>query len=92
MSMPSHLAQPQQQQHTPQMAHTPLNNHDDNLPPWLWPTNGSPDILRMPNSGPEDVDVNMDEGFDWQSLQESMGWYDVEAYGGRGGSTWGPGL
>jgi hypothetical protein len=94
MSMPSHITQPQQQQHTPQMAQAPPNNHDDNLPPWLWPTNGSPDILRMPNMGPEDVDVdvNMDEGFDWQTWQESLGRYEVEANGGRAGSTWGPGL
>lgn len=100
MSLPVHMPQTQQplslpqqqQQHTQQgIVQTPLNT-EDNLPPWLWPTNGSPDILRMPNMGGEDLDVNMDDGFDWQTWQESLGRYEVEANGGRAGSTWGPGL
>ncbi len=68
------------------------NNGEESLPPWLWPTNGSPDILRMPYmaAGGEDVDTNMDEGFDWQTWQESLGRYEVE--NGGAGSTWGAGL
>ena len=68
------------------------NNGEENLPPWLWPTNGSPDILRMPYmaAGGEDADTNMDEGFDWQTWQESLGRYEVE--NGGAGSTWGAGL
>ncbi|KAK4040976.1 fungal-specific transcription factor domain-containing protein [Parachaetomium inaequale] len=95
MSLPAHLTQPQQQQQqqqqTPQgLMQTPQN--EDNLPPWLWPTNGSPDILSLPNPGAEDLDIAMDDGFDWQTWQESLGRYEVEANGGRAGSTWGPGL
>ncbi len=69
------------------------NSGEENLPPWLWPTNGSPDILRMPYmaAGGEEADTNMDEGFDWQTWQESLGRYEVEN-GGRAGSTWGAGL
>ncbi|KAH6651298.1 fungal-specific transcription factor domain-containing protein [Chaetomium tenue] len=92
MSLPAHLSQPQHQQQTPQgMAQGP-QNAEENLPPWLWPTTGSPDILRLPNMGGEDMDTTMDEGFDWQTWQESLGRYEVEANGGRAGSTWGPGL
>ncbi|SPQ17675.1 1ac17033-b09a-4c88-9083-81c6179ec833 [Thermothielavioides terrestris] len=73
---------------------------DECLPPWLWPAaNGGgspPDFLRLPGVGAggaaEDLDINMDEGFDWQTWQESLGRYEVEANGGRAGSTWGPGL
>ncbi|KAK3299833.1 fungal-specific transcription factor domain-containing protein [Chaetomium fimeti] len=90
MSLPAHLSQHQQQ--TPQGMAQATPNNDDNLPPWLWPTTGSPDILRLPSMGGEDMDTNMDEGFDWQTWQESLGRYEVEANGGRAGSTWGPGL
>ncbi|GAB1309903.1 All development altered-3 [Madurella fahalii] len=80
------------QQQTPQhtMVQTPQN--DDNLPSWLWPASGSPDFLRMPNMTTDDMDMNVDEGFDWQTWQESLGRYEMEANGGRVGSTWGPGL
>ena len=81
--------QPQRQQSQSSIVQTPVN--DDNLPPWLWPATGSPDILRMPYMN-EDMDINMDEGFDWQTWQESLGRYELEANGGRAGSTWGPGL
>ncbi|KAK4129768.1 hypothetical protein N657DRAFT_560927 [Parathielavia appendiculata] len=103
MSLPTQL-QPQQQQQVQQQgmaqAPAPAANGggvvEESLPPWLWPvpTNGSPDILRnLPNiMGAEDMDMAMDEGFDWQTWQESLGRYEVEANGGRAGSTWGPGL
>ncbi|KAL2131228.1 hypothetical protein VTI74DRAFT_5405 [Chaetomium olivicolor] len=95
MSVPNHVAQ-QQQHGQPgggMVAQTPLNATEENLPPWLWPTTGSPDIMTMPSlGGAEDMDMNMDEGFDWQGWQESLGRYEVEANGGRSGSTWGPGL
>lgn len=103
MGLPAHLQQqPQQQQHV--QHGTPMGGdvntggqvaapNEENLPPWLWPTTGSPDIMRMPYmAGGEDVDTNMDEGFDWQGWQESLGRYEVEANGGRAGSTWGAGL
>jgi hypothetical protein len=89
MSLPSQL---QQQQTQAGMAQAPPMSGEENLPPWLWPTSGSPDIMRMPNMGGEDMDTSMDEGFDWQTWQESLGRYESEANGGRGGSTWGPGL
>ncbi|KAL2174153.1 fungal-specific transcription factor domain-containing protein [Thermothelomyces heterothallicus CBS 202.75] len=91
MSLPAHLSQPQQQQTSQGMVQTPLNN-EDTLPPWLWPTTGSPDILNLPNTENDDVDMNMDDGFDWQTWQENLGRYEVEANGGRTGSTWVPGL
>ncbi|KAJ4287889.1 hypothetical protein N0V88_007509 [Collariella sp. IMI 366227] len=90
--VPNHISQQQQQ-----MVSTPLSNHpvsaaataEENLPPWLWPTTGSPDIMRMPSLGggaaAEDMDMNMDEGFDWQGWQESLGRYEVEANGGGRG-------
>ncbi|KAK4239317.1 fungal-specific transcription factor domain-containing protein [Achaetomium macrosporum] len=102
-TLPNHVGQ-QQQPQQPQQTQTPQPrgiglqttgtsmNDDSNLPSWLWPTNGSPDILRMPSTGGEDMDMNMDEGFDWQTWQESLGRYELEANGGRAGSTWGPGL
>ncbi len=88
MGLPGQMAQ---QQGMVQGGDT--NNGEENLPPWLWPTNGSPDILRMPYmaAGGEEADTNMDEGFDWQTWQESLGRYEVEN-GGRAGSTWGAGL
>jgi len=92
----------QEEHHTQQPQQTPT------LPPWMWPatagttttpgvggatTGESPDILRMPgNMGAEDMDMNMDEGFDWQTWQESLGRYELEANGGRNGSGWAPGL
>ncbi|KAK4166325.1 fungal-specific transcription factor domain-containing protein [Cladorrhinum sp. PSN259] len=62
---------------------------EDQLPPWLWPGTGSPDIMRMPNLAVEDADMNVDEGFDWQNWQESLGRYELEN-GGRANSAWGP--
>ncbi|KAL2270776.1 hypothetical protein VTJ83DRAFT_147 [Remersonia thermophila] len=61
---------------------------EEALPPWLWtPNGGSPDILNLPSQfGLDEMDVNMDEGFDWQSWQERLGRYEVS------GGGWGPGL
>lgn len=86
MGVAAHMQQ-QTPQHT--MVQTPQN--DDNLPSWMWPAGGSPDFLRMPDMT-DDVDMNVDESFDWQTWQESLGRYEMEANGGRVGSTWGPGL
>ncbi len=94
-TMPMAHLPPQQQT----MGQTPMNNNgasgtgEENLPPWLWPTNGSPDIMRMPPyMAAEDMEMDtaMDEGFDWQGWQESLGRYEAETGGGRAGSTWGP--
>lgn len=86
-----HLQQQRTPQPQPSMMQTSQND-DNSLPPWLWPNHGSPDFLRMPNMTAEDMDMNMDEGFDWQRWQESLGRYEMEANGGRAGSTWDPGL
>ncbi|KAL1839240.1 hypothetical protein VTJ49DRAFT_1718 [Mycothermus thermophilus] len=60
-----------------QQAPTTTTGLEESLPPWLWPPNGgSPDILNLPSQiGFDDLDVNMDEGFDWQSWQERLGSY-----------------
>ncbi|KAK0732529.1 fungal-specific transcription factor domain-containing protein [Apiosordaria backusii] len=88
--------QQQQHQHQQQQQQGMLQSpqHLEQLPPWMWPTNaGSPDFLRMPNMGSlDDVDMNVDEGFDWQNWQESLGKYELETTGGRTSSTWGPGI
>jgi hypothetical protein len=99
-TLPSHVSQQQSQQsqqQTPQSGGMGVQsgsmNEDNNLPTWLWPTmNRSPDFLRIPSTGGEEMGMDMDEGFDWQTWQESLGRYEVEANGGRAGSTWGPGL
>ncbi|KAL2159370.1 hypothetical protein VTH06DRAFT_2373 [Thermothelomyces fergusii] len=91
MSLPAHLSPAQQQHAPPGMVQAPLHK-EEALPPWLWPATGSPDILNLPHTGPDDIDMNMDDGFDWQTWQENLGRYEVEANGGRVGSTWVPGL
>ncbi|KAK4210651.1 fungal-specific transcription factor domain-containing protein [Rhypophila decipiens] len=73
---------------------SPLINYD-NPPPWIWPTasdGSSGEMLRVPNWTPEDGDVNMEEGFDWQNWQESLGRFEMEANGGFGNGTWATGL
>lgn len=102
MSMPAHLTQSQRQQQDSQQPtphsltqQSPLNTNgaEENLPTWLWPANGTPDIMQMPNVGNgEDMDMNMDDRFDWQTWQESLGRYEVETNGGRAGNTWGAGF
>ncbi|EGO53307.1 hypothetical protein NEUTE1DRAFT_92483 [Neurospora tetrasperma FGSC 2508] len=65
---------------------------DENAP-WLWPGPGLPEMLRVPNFQVEDMDVNMDEGFDWQNWQESLGRFEMETNGGSTAtSTWGPAI
>lgn len=70
------------------MAATPLRDHRD-LPPWMWPDNGLGAASTMPG---EDLDVNMDEGFDWQNWQESLGRFELETNGGPANAAWGPGI
>lgn len=85
------------QQHQPQhdllgqmrnMTNAPLRDHRD-LPPWMWPDNGLGAASNMPG---EDLDVNMDEGFDWQNWQESLGRFELETNGGPANAAWGPGI
>jgi len=70
---------------------------DDNPPPWMWPGAGLTEALRVPNlSGPggvEDLDVNMDldEGFDWQNWQESLGRFEANGPGASG-TAWSAGI
>lgn len=88
-AMGGHGVPQQQAQSASAVVQTPATNDENNLPPWLWAeATGSPDILRMPNMAAEDMDINMDEGFDWQTWQESLGRYELEANGVRAGSTW----
>lgn len=73
---------------------SPIINYD-HPPPWMWPTasdGSSGEMLRVPNWTPEDGDVNMEEGFDWQNWQESLGRFEMEANGGFGNGTWATGL
>ncbi|KAK3392758.1 fungal-specific transcription factor domain-containing protein [Podospora didyma] len=65
----------------------------DDLPPWLWSSNtGADDAIRVPNLNHVEMDVNMDEGFDWQNWQESLGRFEMEANGGAASGAWMPGL
>ncbi|KAK3341886.1 fungal-specific transcription factor domain-containing protein [Lasiosphaeria hispida] len=80
-----HYDQPQQQQ---QPTATSLKD-DNHLPPWLWPDGGLTNVMRVPNLPVEEADVNMEEGFDWQTWQESLGRYELE--NGAAGE-WGPGI
>jgi hypothetical protein len=92
MGPPLHQQQQTQPTAVGQTPHT-TGTTDESLPPWLWPANAaSPGFNGVPNLNTEDVDVNMDETFDWQTWQESLGRYELEANGGRAGSTWGAGL
>ncbi|KAK0657873.1 fungal-specific transcription factor domain-containing protein [Cercophora newfieldiana] len=65
---------------------SPLQDHN-NLPPWMWPASDPPQSQSMPF---EELDVNMDEGFDWQNWQENLGKYDLEGTGA--GAAWGSGI
>lgn len=56
----------------------PMKDHE--LPPWLW-SGGPADPLRLPVQG-EELDVNMEEGFDWQNWQESLGQLEGGQTGG----------
>jgi len=65
---------------------SPLQDHN-NLPPWMWPVADPPRLQNLPM---EDLDVNMDEGFDWQNWQESLGRFELEGSGT--GAAWGSGI
>ncbi|KAK1752666.1 fungal-specific transcription factor domain-containing protein [Echria macrotheca] len=58
-----------------------------NLPPWMWPDNGMSDPFGMPNIPAEELDVTMDETFDWQNWQESLGKYELDGNGTWDGRT-----
>jgi len=64
---------------------SPLQDHH-NLPPWMWPVADPPPMQSVPI---DDLDVNMDEGFDWQNWQETLK-FDLEGSGP--GTAWGSGL
>lgn len=73
---------------------SPIINYD-HPPPWMWSSandGSSGEMLRVPNWTPEDGDVNMEEGFDWQNWQESLGRFEMEANRGFGNGTWATGL
>jgi len=73
---------------------SPVINYD-HPPPWMWATasdGSSGGMMRVPNWSPDDTDVNMDEGFDWQNWQESLGRFEMENNGGLGNGTWATGL
>jgi len=83
--LPQH--QPQQQQHQQQ---SPLK--EDHRPAWLWPSDSGLALNRFPSAPAEDIDVNMDEGFDWQNWQESIRGFELETSGGGAGGVWGQGI
>lgn len=98
MSSQSLQQQPQQQQQqsttatqsdsvktTPQL--------DNNPPPWVWPdpgwnwgpgSSGPPANLTAPVALPDDIDVNMDEDFNWQDWQQSIRGFEMDAAAAAG--------
>lgn len=62
---------------------------DDNPPPWMWSPGPLPVANQLPGPPVDDMDVNMDEGFDWQNWQESI---QLEMSGGGTGGVWGQGI
>ncbi|KAK0631392.1 fungal-specific transcription factor domain-containing protein [Immersiella caudata] len=66
---------------------SPLQDHN-NLPPWMWPVADPPPVQNV--AAMEELDVNMDEGFDWQNWQENLGKFDLEGTGT--GAAWGSGI
>ncbi|KAK8058240.1 fungal specific transcription factor domain-containing protein [Apiospora phragmitis] len=66
---------------------------DNNPPPWLWPeagwnwgpgASGPPANLTIPMALPDDIDVNMDEDFNWQDWQQSIRGLDMDAAAAAG--------
>ncbi|KAK8111930.1 Bikaverin cluster transcription factor bik5 [Apiospora kogelbergensis] len=65
----------------------------DNPPPWVWPdpgwnwgpggASGAP-ALTTPVALPDDVDVNMDEDFNWQDWQQSIRGFEMDAAAAAG--------
>ncbi|KAK3936404.1 fungal-specific transcription factor domain-containing protein [Diplogelasinospora grovesii] len=97
-SFPSTLP-PQHPSIMSMMASPPLK--DDNPPPWLWPgalpgtdtgAGMSSEIDQFANvpGVVDDMDVNMDEGFDWQNWQESLNRFTstLEASGCSAYNSW----
>lgn len=63
----------------------------DNPPPWLWGRSNEQNTQAGQVSGmpieADDVDVNMDENFDWQNFGESLKGFEMEN-GGMAGGVW----
>ncbi|KAK9420782.1 putative Zn(2)-C6 fungal-type domain-containing protein [Seiridium unicorne] len=60
---------------------------DDNPPPWLWPNawkwNDADATANLPLNT-EEVDVNMEEDFNWQDWQQSIRGFELDAGLGSG--------
>ncbi len=65
-----------------EMASSAISN-DDNPPPWLWSPGASQEPAQFHGAPGEDVDVNMDEGFNWQGFQEDLNKFESA----NGGTT-----
>lgn len=77
------ITQPRQQQQFAVKA--------ENRPPWLWPSS-STSASNPTTALVDDIDVNMDEGFDWQNWQESIRGFEMETNGAAAGGVWGQGI
>ncbi|KAH6657064.1 fungal-specific transcription factor domain-containing protein, partial [Truncatella angustata] len=68
----------------PAVPSQPTGILDDNPPPWLWPNAWKwNDVDATPNmpantANTEDVDVNMEEDFNWQDWQQSMRGFELD--------------
>jgi hypothetical protein len=67
---------------------------DDNPPPWLWPNvwNWNDTDATATVAPTDDVEVNMDEDFDWQDWQQSVRGFQLDAGLGTGLTGQGPGF
>ncbi len=66
-----------------QMIPSNTFSNDDNPPPWLWSPAPSQEPSQFAETRSEDMDVNMDEGFNWQGFQEDLSKFEIA----NGGST-----
>ncbi|KAI4593423.1 hypothetical protein KJ359_009313 [Pestalotiopsis sp. 9143b] len=60
---------------------------DDNVPPWLWPNAwkwNDTDASGNAVPNPQEVDVNMEEDFNWQDWQQSIRGFELDAGLGTG--------
>ncbi|KAK8136028.1 fungal specific transcription factor domain-containing protein [Apiospora sp. TS-2023a] len=97
---PQQQQQQQQQQQRQQQATATQSDSekttpqlDNNPPPWVWPdpgwnwgpgSSGPPANLTAPVALPDDIDVNMDEDFNWQDWQQSIRGFEMDAAAAAG--------
>ncbi|KAL1875312.1 hypothetical protein VTK73DRAFT_10149 [Phialemonium thermophilum] len=76
----------QRQQH----RHDALHLKESNPPPWLW--NADTGSGNLVETSLDDLDMNMDEGFDWQNWQQSIRGFEMETNTAGFGGVWGSSL